>query len=151
MSVHCLIHYLFTYVCHGDRLNDGRHKIYEDNETHGETAETAKLVQEDELGQVVHRRVDPTPTLRQQNLPVIGGDGVRMCIPNELRLEVGEVLEQQGRQVSIFTEMEQVLHVQSVDTILRVVPDDLVTDEERLVRIGGTEAIQGETTGQTSD
>ena len=61
------------------------------------------------------------------------------------------MLEEQCREVSIFTEMEQVLHVQSVDTVLRVVPDDLVTDEERLVGIGGTEAIQGETTGQTSD
>ena len=99
----------------------------------------------------MHRGVDPTPTLRQQNLPVIGGDGVRMCIPNELRLEVGEVLEQQGRQVSIFTEMEQVLHVQSVDTVLRVVPDDLVTDEERLVGIGSTKTIKCETTRKTGD
>ena len=74
-----------------------------------------------------------------------------MRIPDELSLEVGEVLEQQGCQVSIFTEVEQVLHVQSVDTVLRVVPNDLVTNEERLVGVGGTEAIQGETTGQTSD
>ena len=100
MSIHCLIHYLFTYVCHGDRLNDGRHKIYEDNETHGETAETTKSVEENQLAKVVDRRVNPTTTLRKKNPPLIRSDGERLRIPYELSLVVREVLEEKCGQVA---------------------------------------------------
>ena len=49
----------------------------------------------------------------------------------------------------IFTEMEQVLHVQRVDTILRVILNKLVRDQEGLVGVGSTQTVEGETTGQT--
>lgn len=47
--------------------------------------------------------------------------------------------------------MQQVLHVQCIDAILRVVLDELVGDDERLVRVWGANAIEGETTGQTGN
>ena len=47
--------------------------------------------------------------------------------------------------------MQQILHVQRVNTILGVVLDDLVADEQRLVRVGCAETVEGETTGQTGD
>lgn len=47
--------------------------------------------------------------------------------------------------------MQQILHVQRVDAILGVVLDDLVADEQRLVRVGCAETVEGETTGQTGD
>ena len=74
-----------------------------------------------------------------------------MSVPDELRLVVREVLEQQCGQVTIFTKVQQVLHVQGVDAILRVVVDDLVADEQGLVGIRGAETVERETTGQTSD
>ena len=47
--------------------------------------------------------------------------------------------------------MQQILHVQRVDAILGVVLDDLVADEQRLVRVGCAETVEGKTTGQTGD
>jgi len=77
----------------------------------------------------VNCRVDPAATLRQQNLPVIRSHGVRMSIPDELGFEEREVLEEQRGKVSIFTKMQKVLHMQCVDTILRVIVDKLVQEE----------------------
>ena len=47
--------------------------------------------------------------------------------------------------------MQEILHVQRIDTVLGVVLDNLVADEERLVRIRGAETVERETTGQTGD
>ena len=47
--------------------------------------------------------------------------------------------------------MQQILHVLRVDAILGVVLDDLVADEQRLVRVGCAETVEGKTTGQTGD
>mgnify|MGYP007124474708 CR=1 FL=1 len=44
-----------THITDGDRSGDGGEQINDNNETHRETAETAKLLQEDKLAQVVHR------------------------------------------------------------------------------------------------
>lgn len=140
-----------TYVCNSDRLDERGNEINHDHESHRETAETTELVQEDEFSQIVDGGVNPTTTLRQQNLPIIWSDGVCMGVPNELRLEVGEVFQQKRREVSIFTEMEQILHVQSIHAIFRIVLDQLVRNQQGLVRIRGTETIKRETTGQTSD
>ena len=52
-----------------------------------------------------------------------------MSIPDELRFEEREVLEEQRSKVSIFTKMRKVLHMQCVDTILQVVVDKLVGEE----------------------
>lgn len=118
-----------TYVCHRNGLNECRDEIDHDDKTHRETTETAQLVQEHKFAKVVYRRVNPTPTLRQQDLPIVWSDRVGMGVTNELCLEVGEVLQQKGRKISIFSKMQQVLHVQGVHTILRVILDQLVRDE----------------------
>ena len=47
--------------------------------------------------------------------------------------------------------MQEVLHVQRIDAVLRVIRDHLVRNQQRLVGIGGTETEKGETTRQTSD
>jgi hypothetical protein len=92
--------------------------------------------------------VDPATTLREENLPVVGRDGVRVRVTDELGLERGEVLEEERREVPILSEVQQVLHVQRVDAVLGVVLDELVRDEERLVGVGGAQAVERETTGQ---
>ena len=74
-----------------------------------------------------------------------------MGVPNELRLEAREMFEEERGQVTIFTEVQEILHMQGVDAIFRVVLDELVRDEQGLVRVGGPQAIEGETTRQTSD
>ena len=74
-----------------------------------------------------------------------------MSVPDELSLVHWEVLEQQRCQVTIFTEVEKVLHMQCVDTVLLVVLDDLVADEEWLVGVRSAQTVKRETTRQTSD
>ena len=51
----------------------------------------------------------------------------------------------------ILSEMQEILHMQRIDVIFRVVVDELVGDEVRLEGIRGAETIEGEATGQTSD
>ena len=99
----------------------------------------------------MYRGVNPTPTLRKQNLPIVWRNSIGVGVSNELSLEIREMLEQKCGQVTIFTKMQQILHVQSIHTILRVVLDELVRYEQRLVGVGGTETVERETTGQTGD
>ena len=62
----------------------------------------------------MYRRVDPSPTLREENSPRLGGHSVRNSIGSKLGLERWEMLHHQRRQESIFTEREQILLVESV-------------------------------------
>lgn len=68
-------------------------------------------------------------TLGEQDLPVIRSDGKRMRIPNKLGLVRRKVLEDQSREVSIFSEMQQVFHVERVDSVFLVFVDDLLRNE----------------------
>ena len=140
-----------THVGNRDGLDERRDQVDHDDEPHRETAESTHLLQEDKLAKIVYRRVDPTPTLRQQNLPVVWRDRVRVRVPDEECLVHREVFHDQRREVSIFSEVQQILHVQRVDAVLGIVLDDLVRDEERLVGIRSAKSVHGETTGQASD
>jgi len=71
-----------------------------------------------------------------------------MGIPNELRLETREMLEEERGQVTIFTEMQEILHMQGVDAVFRVVLDEQVRNERGLVRVGGSQAMEGEQPGK---
>lgn len=132
-------------------MDDSGQQINHDDETHRETAETAKLIQEHKFREIVYRGIDPTSTLRKQNLPIVWCNSIGMRITNELGLEVREMFEKKRGQITIFTEMQQVLHVQSIHTILRVVLNELIRDEQWLVRVGGSETVESETTGKTGD
>ena len=109
------------------------------------------MIQENEFRKIVYRGVNPTPTLREQNLPIVWRNSISVGVSDELSLEVREMLEQKCGQVTIFTKMQQILHVQSIYTILRVVLDELVRDEQRLVGVGSTKTVERETTGKTGD
>ena len=74
-----------------------------------------------------------------------------MCdsILGELGPERGEVLEQECREVTIFTEREQVLLVQGIDKRLSVLLDDSVRDDDRATLVGSTDSVHRETPRQT--
>jgi hypothetical protein len=61
------------------------------------------------------------------------------------------VLEHECGQVPILSEMKQVLEMERVDPVFRVIVDDLVGDEEGLVRVGRAESVHRETTWKTGD
>lgn len=74
-----------------------------------------------------------------------------MGIANELGLVQREVLQEERSQVSIFSKVQQVLHVQGIDAVLRVVLDHLVGYQKWFVGIGSPQAIERETTRQTGN
>ena len=69
----------------------------------------------------------------------------------ELCTERREVLEHESREVTIFTEGEQVLLVQGVDIWFGVLFDNTVGYDDRATLVCCTDSVHGETTGQTSD
>jgi hypothetical protein len=101
-----------TYVGDSDGSDDGREQIDEDNESHGEAAEPAELLDEDELGQVVNGRVDPSTTLGQENAPLVGCDSLGEGGSDEGGLVSGEVFEKKRCKVSIFSKVQQVLEAE---------------------------------------
>ena len=51
----------------GSGQDDGTKEVNEDHESHAETAETTKIFQEHQFGQIVDGRVDPSASLRQKD------------------------------------------------------------------------------------
>jgi hypothetical protein len=70
---------------------------------------------------------------------------VRNCIGRKLHLEGGEMLHHQRGKVSIFTQGEQVLLVQSVDVRLRILVDDSARDDDRTTLVRRSDSIDTET------
>ena len=75
------------------------------------------------------------------------GDRIR----RELSFERREMLEKQRCQETIFSEREQVLLMQRIHIRLGIFVNDAVGDDDRSPLIGGTNAVDRETTGKTSD
>lgn len=101
-------------------------------------AETTKAGSEDELEKIVHGRVDPTTSLGEQNTPILWRSGLGLGIAHKDRLVVTKVLQHKRGQVSIFSEVQQVLGVQRVDAVLGVVVDHRVGNEQRTMCVGST-------------
>jgi hypothetical protein len=74
-----------------------------------------------------------------------------MSVTDKLGLVRREMLQDQGSEVSIFTEQEQILQMQGIYPVLGVIVDDLVGNEQWFVRVRGAQPIDRETTGQTGD
>jgi hypothetical protein len=68
---------------------------------------------------------------------------------NELRLERGEVLQEECRQETIFTEREQVLLVQRVYVPFGVLVDDTVRNDDRPAFVCSADTVERETSGET--
>lgn len=72
-------------------------EVNENEETHGEETESAKLGEEYQLAKVVNGGVDPTAPLGEQHALRLGGDRVCDRVGRELRLKRGKIFEEQGR------------------------------------------------------
>ena len=78
-----------AYISHGNKC---RQKIDHDHEMHRQTIESTKLLQENKFSKIMHRRVNPAPTLRKQHPPVIRSNSVRIGVPNNCVLKRGKCL-----------------------------------------------------------
>lgn len=74
-----------------------------------------------------------------------------MSIADELCLEQWEMLEEERGEVTIFSKMQKILHVQRVDPVFGIVFNHLIRYEERFVGIRSPDAIESETTGKTGN
>ena len=70
-----------------------------------------------------------------------------MSVEDKFRLVLLVVLEEQCRQVTILTEVQEVLHVEGIDSDLGVCPNNFLADKEGLSAFRSTNAVHGETTG----
>jgi hypothetical protein len=61
------------------------------------------------------------------------------------------MLHHQRREVSIFTEREQVLLVQGIDIDLGIFVNDSSRNDDRSALVGRSDSVDTETTGQTGD
>ena len=95
--------------------------------------------------------LDCGPTLREQDFPIVGSDSKRVRVPDKFGLVGGEVFENQGGEISILSEVQQVLHVKRINPIFLVFVNDLLRHKERLVRVGSSQSVNGETPRQTGD
>ena len=103
----------------------------EDDELHAEAECTTEISDKDQFHEVVHGRVDPSAALREKNGESIRDGSFADSLRNEDLLTLREGLEHERRQISVFTEQEQVLLVQRVDNVLRVVLDDVRVRKDR--------------------
>ena len=99
----------------------------------------------------MHRTVDPSTTLRHEDFPAVRSNGPRLCAVDVFSLVLGMVFEKQRGQVSVLTQMEQIFHMQRINSDFSVCLDDLLTHEKWFARLGGAYAIHCETAWETSD
>lgn len=111
--------------CNGSWENQGSHKLNKDNELHAETKGTAQVSDKYKLHQIVNSTVDPSSALGEQNTKGVRNNGLANGLWHKDLLPLGECLEHECRQVSILSKEKQVLLVQCVDNILRIVLDNV--------------------------
>jgi len=93
--------------------------------------------------------------LRDEDFPCLRGSGPCQSVWGKRRLHVREVFGQQGSQITIFSEVQQVLLVERVDFVVGVFLDEIRVDDVWFALIFPAlerfDSIQREATGQTSD
>jgi len=120
---------------------------------HAETKSTAQVSHEYQLHEIVHGTVDPATSLRQKNLESIGNRRLANCLWYKDLLPLREGPQHQSREITIFSEKQQVLLVQGVDHVLGIVLDDVGIGKNRypviLTTLGCLDAVHAETPGKT--
>lgn len=121
---------------------------------HTEAESPAQISDKYQLHKIVHRRVNPSTSLRQQHLELVWYNGLAHGLRDENLLALRESLEHQRGEVSIFAKEKQVLRMQRVNNVFGVVFNNIGVGKNRdpivLATLGSFDAIHAETTGQTS-
>lgn len=139
----------------GSRQDEGTRQFHEHDELHGEAESTAKIPDQQQFRQIVDCRVDPSSSLGQQDAEAIRDDRLANSLWTEDHLALGECLEHERCEVSIFTEQEQVLLVERVDNVLRIVFHNIRVSENgdpiAVFFLGCLDSVHRETTWKTSN
>ena len=139
----------------GGGEDEGADELDEDDELHAEAEGAAQVPHQHQLHEVVHRAVDPAPALRQQHRELLRHRRLAHRLRHEHLLALRERLQHQRRQVAVFAEQEQVLLVQRVDHVLRVVLHHVRVGEDGhpvvLPAFRRFDPVHAEAAGQTGD
>lgn len=137
------------------RQDQGTDEFDEDDKLHAEAKCAAKISNEHQLHQIVDSTIDPSPSLRKKHLELFRHSGFADGLRHKDLLALRECLKHQGRQVSVLTEQKQVLLVQRVNHVLRVVLDDVRVGKDRnpvvLPAFGSLDAVHAETSWKTGN
>lgn len=138
----------------GGGQDQGTDEFHSNDELHGEAERTTEVSDKDEFEQVVNGRVDPSSTLREEDSEGVGYNSLADSLRTKDHLSLGEGLEHQGGEVTIFSEQEQVLLVQGVDNVLGVVLANVGVCQDRNpvtgLSLGRLDTVDTETSGKTS-
>ena len=104
--------------CDGSWQDKSTDKLDEDDKLHAEAEGTTEISDKDQFHKIVHSRVDPSAALREKNAERIRNGSLADSLRNEYLFALGEGLEHERRQISVFTKQKQVLLVQRVDDVL---------------------------------
>lgn len=139
----------------GGGENQSTDELDEDDKLHTEAECSAEIAHKYQFEQVVHSTVDPATTLGEQYHELVGDDSLANGLRDEDLLALGERLEHQCGEVSILTQEKQVLLVQGVNHVFRVMLDNVRVGQNGhpvvLTTLGSLDTVHRETTGQTSD
>ena len=136
----------------GHGQDDGADQLHQNDKLHREAEGTAQIPDQGPSSkQVVDSRVDPTTSLRQQDVELVGDDSLADSLGHKHHLAVGEVAEHERRQEAILSKKQQVLLVQRLDNVLRVFLDNFGfgDDWDPVVALASLEAVHAEASRQT--
>jgi len=98
---------------------------------HGEAECSAEVSDEEKLHEIVHSTVDPPTSLTEKNAERIWDYSLANRLRNEDLFSMGESLQHQRRQVSIFSQQQQILLVQGIDDIFLISRNDIWICKDR--------------------
>ena len=103
----------------------------------------------------MHGAVDPAPPLRQQHRELVRHRGLAHGLGHKDLLPLRKGLEHQGREVAVLAQQQQVLLVQRVHDVLRVVLHHVRVREDGhpvvLPALGRLDPVHAEAAGQARD
>jgi hypothetical protein len=134
-------------------LDEGGQEVDEHDEAHGEAAKSAQLLQGRQLQEVVDGGVDPATALGQEDGPALRRHRQAHGVLGETGLHVGEMLEQQGGEVPVLPQVQEVLLVQRVHRVLMVLGEQVLghQDGRQLPVLQPLQAVDGEAAWEAGD
>ena len=104
---------------------------------------------------VLTEPINPTTTLRNEDIPGIRSSSLGRCVRCESSLHSGEIFRHKRRQIPIFSEMQKILFMKSIDFVIGIFLNEIWMDQIwfalRFATFECFDAIKRETTGKTGD
>ncbi len=129
----------------GSRQDDRSEEVDEDNKTHTEATEAAKVWQPHQFREVVDCGINPPTSLRQEHAPRLRRGGACVSVRYEFVRHLRKVFRHKCCKISILSKRKEILLVQGIHVTGVVVIDDFIGDDQWPSFIDGPKSIHTET------